>query len=518
MSTGRPVTIGAILRDLASEQPERVAIRDPSNAYTYRQLSELSLAAAHNLVDAGLRPGQVVAWLSPSSADFIVMYFATALAGLRILPLNPRLALPELDSVIALTAPAMIVGSELSADLVDGLVARHGITRRYAIDRVPLPAGWQRLMELYRSPASGVAVAPTLPATAHELLLTSGTTGHVKVVERSQGVRLAESLMAMTHTAMTTSTHQLRLSPQFHMGGIIGPYQTILAGGTATIGTFAPDIACHGIRDGATFIAAVPAQYTLLIQAPEFAGVDASAIAFCSFGGSPSNQSDLRRIQEAFANAQLLQVYGSTEAGLVATSHGADFRDHLTSVGLPFPGVDVLIADDEGQPVAPGEIGELLVRSPYTMSGYYGRPDLTDQAFREGFLRMGDLARQDGDGRLYLAGRGSDMIITGGENVHPQEVEDVLLRHPSIDTAVVFSRQDDVFQERVAAVVTIRPNGPSLMLDDLGRDLVGQARASLANFKVPREIYRMPAIPRNASGKVDRRALADLVEAMERIY
>jgi acyl-CoA synthetase (AMP-forming)/AMP-acid ligase II len=510
-------TVAETIADLAARYRESIAVQDESTRYTYHELDTLTDSVASGLLSQGTVAGDVIASLAPPTADFLIAYFAAAKAGLRILPLNPRLSLPELHAVMQLVRPAVVLAAPAYAELATELIDRRSVRRRYSLgpggqDSVAAP-----LLALGRE-AARPPVVPPGPGTPHELLLTSGTTGQVKVVERTQGARLAECRMAVAHLGLSSLDHQLRLSPQFHMGGIIGPYQTLLAGGTATIGTFSPEMAAQGIGRGANFVAAVPTQYALVIESGALAQTSTDHVRLCSVGGSPSGAADIRRIRDAFPSADLLQIYGSTEAGLVAMNRGNDFLAHPDAVGFPLPGVEIAVVDEHGERVARGAVGELRVRSPFTMAGYHHDPELTAGVFTDGYLHTGDLVREDEDGRIQIAGRRSEMIITGGENVHPREVEDVLSRLPHVISAVVLGRPDPVYQERIAAVVTLDETGTGQLEAGLGEQLADAARYSLASYKIPREIYVAPEVPRNATGKIDRRALERQLESMVRIY
>lgn len=492
-----------VLEAGAAAHADRIAVRDARVSYTYRQLAEAAESVARGIRNLGTDPLARFAWLSPNTADYLVTFFATARAGVMFSPLNFWLAEAELRSQLATLRPDGIFTTiDRIADLTPAL-DELGVTHRVVLGTDDPPAGWITWASLWDG--SGADLPDVDPDLPHEVIFTSGTTGQSKGVVHSQGQRIAESRVVVSEIPHPADSSVLRGSPQFHIGGIIGPLQTLLQAGTTTIYKFNPREHVEHIRSGINYISGVPAQYAIVADSGLLEGVDVSHVKACSVGGNGASVSSFQRILEQYPEAELVHFYGSTESGLVTSIHGEEFLDHLRSVGRVAPGAEVKIVDEDGAEVAPGEVGEVWARSPYVMKEYFGRPDLTAAAFAEGgYLRMGDLGRIE-DGYLYIVGRKKDMIISGGENIYPKEVEDVIEGHEDVLEAAVVGAPDPVFEERAIAFVIAQPG---LVGGDSASDrLRTHVREHLAGYKVPSEFRFVAELPRNALGKVDKVAL-----------
>jgi long-chain acyl-CoA synthetase len=230
---------------------------------------------------------------------------------------------------------------------------------------------------------------------------------------------------------------------------------------------------------------------------------DTSALRTIVSNAAPLSQALKERIVEHFGDGVLFECYGSTEGSIVTSLRPEDQLRKEQCVGLPFPCTEIRLLDEEGEEAAPGEVGELFSRSPYLFNGYWRRPDETAKGFRDGWFSAGDMARQDEEGYVYLVDRKNDKIISGGVNIYPREVEEVLVRHPAVAEAAVFGVPDDYWGEAVHAVVALR-EGRAAGAEEL---VAFCADRELARFKLPKEIDFVPALPKNAAGKILRREL-----------
>ena len=294
----------------------------------------------------------------------------------------------------------------------------------------------------------------------------------------------------------------------FRSGGT-GPLQTLLQGGRTRIYKFNPNRAAGHIEQGITHISGVPAQFELLFESGALDVVDTGKIQYCGIGGNGAAPDQFLRIQKAFPNAQLVHFYGSTESGMVSSISGDEFHERLSSIGRPAPGVEVRIVDDHGNELGPDEVGEVQVKSEFLMTEYYGRPDLTSEALtKDGFLMMGDLARMDAEGYLYIVGRKKDLIISGGENIYPKEVEDVITTVNDVAEVAIIGVPDPIFEERALGIVKL--SGPIARTEeDIRQDITERVRERLAGYKAPREVHFVDEFPRNALGKIDKVALRE---------
>ena len=494
-----------LLRAAGRTYRSRIAIDDAGASYTYGEVDRATASLAAGLRSVGLVPGDAVIWLSPNTVTHLIAHWGTARAGLRFSPLNYYLRPSELRAAIELVQPKLVFGHSDYIETLDGLADELGIGLRYVVDRDEALGSWPSWRELLieSSPDEHLGGREDSP---HEIIFTSGTTGQVKGVARTQRERILESLVSIVVNPQGKDARVLRGSPQFHVGGSTGPLQTLLQGGRTTIYKFRPDEMVEHIKAGITHIAGVPAQYAMVFDSGLLEGVDVSRVRSCAVGANGASPAQFMEIQNAFPNARLAHHYGSTESGMITAITDETFMQRLSSIGRPAPGVEMRIVDDNDRDVPPGEVGEIIVRSDWLMSEYIRREDLTEAAFAaDGYLRMGDLARQDEEGFVYIAGRKKDMIITGGENVFPKEVEDVITALDFVAEVAVVGAPDPVFEERVVAVV--RRSEVELPDRDLAAEIIEDVRTHLAGYKAPKNVFFVEDFPRNAMGKIDKVAL-----------
>jgi fatty-acyl-CoA synthase len=501
-------------RSAYGDRPALGMVGEP--ALSYRELDELTGRIASGLLSRGLGPGDRMLWIDQNSVEYLLAYFATAKIGMTISPVNYWLRVREIEPMAALVDPAVVVAGpdyrDVAADaLGDG---RDPLLVTLAGDA---EEGWTRWEELFgEDPTAGVDVDVDVDErTVHEIIFTSGTTGQSKGVMRTQRGRILDSFQAALGYELTREDHMLWFLPQFHIGGAAVPNQLLIQGGRVSIlRRFDAIPAARAIAEGVTYVVGVPAHYSLMRESGELDGVDTSHVRGCYVGGSAASREVFEGILRQFPNAELVHGYGSTESGPHTMAlRGAAFLEHFGALGLPVPGTEVRAVDAEtGADVERGEVGELWVRSDAVMEGYLGREDLTRTAIVDGWLRTGDLVRQDDDGYFSMVDRAKDMVITGGENVYPREVEDVLASHPAVAEAAVIGVPDEVYEERVVAYV--RPE-PDAELPDAAT-LIGFVRERLAGFKTPKELHVVDELPRTGVGKVAKQALRESYSAEAR--
>lgn len=497
-------TLGRWTSDRARIDGSRTAILDRGVRTTYRQLDDRATALADRLRTAGYRRGAIVASLSGNSVDHIVLFFACAKAGLALAPISWRLTAGEIAEQLSLVGPALVVAEPAYASL-----ARNSLDRLDRLDhRIPSCELGELGVEAAAPERIGGNPAPEGPVRDDDpllLVLTSGTTG------RSKAVVLTHANCHWTNESLgrvlsfSESDVVLAVMPQYHVGGWnVQPLLTLRVGGTLVLERrFEAGRALWLIEEhGVTSMMGVPTNYLLMAQHPEFLHTDLSSLRVAVVGGGPAPMPLLRMWHDR--GVPLIQGYGLSEAAPNVTCLPlAEAGSHAGSVGFAYPFVEVALLADDGRVEAGPGTGELLVRGPGVMAGYLNDPVATDAVLVDGWLRTGDLAERDADGRVTIVDRIKDLFISGGEMVAPVEVEAVLLTYPEVGEAVVAGVPDEQWGERAVAWVVPRP-GARLDLIDLERHVEGR----LAKFKVPREIVVVDRIPRSSSDKPLRRELA----------
>jgi acyl-CoA synthetase (AMP-forming)/AMP-acid ligase II len=490
------VVLAATVREAGRRFGDLVAFVDPGGEpLTYRDLDRWSDALAAGLARRGVGPGDRVVLQLPSDTSYVLAYVAAAKLGAVTAGVNPRLAPPEQAALVELADPAVVLadGSEVRDEVAPARTAR--TTRTTPPARVALP-------ELPPDPARPVAV-----------VFTSGTTGRPKgaVFTEAQLAAVARLDTGDAWAEPGTPGPAMLASTQFaHVGFMTKlPWYLRLASRIHVLGRWRADDALRTIAEQRMpSIGGVAPQLALMLRSPEMDRHDWSHVRTIVAGGAASPPALVAEARARFGAAYSIR-YSSTESGGcgTGTAFDADDAEALHTVGRPRPGIAVAVRDEAGRPVADGEVGELWLRSPTQMTGYWRDPEATAATLVEGWLRTGDLARLDERGNVVLAGRHSDMYVRGGYNVHPAEVEGLLAAHPGVADAVVVPRPDPVMGEVGVAVVVPRDPAAPPALDELRGFLDGR----LARFKLPEALRVVEALPLTPMQKVDRRALRDVV-------
>jgi fatty-acyl-CoA synthase len=484
--------------------PQRTALADSEAQLSYWALRDRVASAAGALRGMGVRRGDRLAILSVNRAEYVEVLFAAAWIGAILVPLNWRLTASELAFQLGDSEPVVLFADPELADLAESLRARpeaRGIRATIAFDADIPPPPWARpygeLMQHPPAPAAGGFDDPLL------IMYTSGTTGRPKGAVLAQRTQLWNSINIGNAVALTADDVTLNVLPMFHIGGIgLFTLPTLHVGATAVLQRrFDPHEAVRLVgehRVSAMF--GVPSVYLMLMESDAFLAADLSGVRFCC-GGAPCPP----RIIEAFRERGLLfqQGYGLTEtAPTCLIIPATDAFRKAGSAGKPAIHVEARVVDDEGRDVPPDTIGEVWTRGPNLFSGYWGRKQETEEAFEGDWFKTGDLARRDAEGFFYIVDRKKDMIISGGENIYPAEVEAVIYGHPAVADVAVIGVPHEHWGEVPKALVVLR-SGRTLTADELFRF----CEPHLARYKIPRLIEVVDALPRNAAGKVLKREL-----------
>jgi fatty-acyl-CoA synthase len=508
--TGREHTVGRWLTDRAALTPDRVAIDFGGRLISYRELAGAAARRAAAFAAAGLSPGDRVATLARNSPEQVEALFACALSGLVLVPLNWRLAAGELAYQLADAEPALLLAEPPLRGLAAAASEQAGGQRVEPLAPAP-PAGDQA--ERAVVPGTGAAG----PADGDPLLIlyTSGTTGRPKGAVLSHANCFWTNLSLDRTAGISGDDVVLQVLPQCHVGGWnVQPLLAWWKGARVVLersfdaGRVLRLIAGRRV----TTMMGVPANYQMLAAHPAFPDADLSSLRRVIVGGAPMPLTAIERWQSR--GVTVLQGYGLTEAAPNVLCVPPEYaRSKAGSAGRPYPHVRVMLRDLAGGGTIEGPgTGELLVAGPNVFAGYWRNRQATAAALvaeaAGPWLATGDVAERDADGFYWIRGRLKDMYISGGENVYPAEVEQVLAAHEAVAEAAVIGVPDERWGETGLAFVVFRPGR-----EPLAADLAGWCRARLAGYKVPRHFRAMAELPRLASGKVDKLSLGRSVTA-----
>ncbi|MDP2033104.1 MAG: AMP-binding protein [Polaromonas sp.] len=482
--------LASLIERHAQLSPDKLALHHEGRDIPYAQLWQRIEAATAVLHAAGVQPGDRVAWLGLNHPDVLVLLFALARLGAILLPLNYRLATPEHTAILAHAGVGLLVVDPTHADAASALAAQAGCNF--------LPAG-----ELAGRASGGGAPALGGSADAPVLLVyTSGTSGQPKGVLHSQSGLVWNCVISTHAHDLVPGDHVLSTLPMFHVGGLcIQTLPALHAGASVTLhsrfdaGAWLADVAAR--RPDLSLL--VPATLRAVIEHPAFAAADLSSLRMLATGSSAIPSSMIAAFHAR--GVPVGQVYGATETGPVSIYlRREDAVQRAGSAGRAGLHIEICLMDEQGRPVAPGQVGEVWVRGPNLLCGYWRDPE--NPAFADGWFHTGDLARCDDAGFYEIVGRSKDMIISGGENVYPAEIENLLADCPAVLEAAVVGEPDARWGEVVVAVVVRKP-GAELDAAQVMQLFDGR----LARFKHPKRIVFCDALPKTALGKVQKAGL-----------
>lgn len=489
----------------ADTRPNKIAITDEASGlqFTYAQLEQRSSQLAGYLQQQGINKGDRVAILSRNSPHFFELEFACGKIGGIGVPLNWRLTVPELEYIMGDCGPKVLIYDRLFAEQALELQRRCGVATLIAIDfeakdEYEAALAQDLAYEAQKSTLADVAM----------VMYTSGTTGHPKGAMITHGMNFINCVNLGIPTRISPATVQLVVLPLFHTGGLNCYANPVLhAGGHIILmREFEPGAALRLLGEstlGITHFFAVPAPYQFMMQHPEFKNTDLSRLEIAGVGGAPCAEAILSGWTDR--GVAMIQGWGMTETSPGGIGLDADDAARkIGSAGKPLMHTEICIVDDEGKRLPQGEVGELLIRGPNITPGYWNNPEATAKSFVDDWLKTGDAARMDEEGFVYIVDRWKDMYISGGENVYPAEIEDVLYQLPEVAEAAIIGVPDERWGETGKAVLVLKPD-QTLEPDAV----IAHCLANLAKFKVPQSVAYIDALPRNATGKVLKRVLRD---------
>lgn len=511
MTSSRPVGHGAVraydwIAHHAEHRPRREAVRDlgSDRSFSYVELDSRIDALASHLASLGVGRGDRVAVLAHNGVEYFDIQFASARLGAICVLLNWRLTVPELEYILSDSSPLVLIHDVEFAAAAADLQARCEINHLISIDHESSENPYEVALNAYDG--TPVEQAEVTHDDVITIMYTSGTTGLPKGAMITHGMNFWNAVNLGIPAGIGLDTVHLNVLPLFHTGGLNCYSNPVLhAGGTVVIlKAFDPAETLRVLGDpaqGITHFFAVPAPYQFMMQHPDFADTDLSRLRIAGVGGAPCALTIMEGWTER--GVDLAQGFGMTE-----TSPACIFLDpsdslrKIGSTGKALLHTEFRIVNEDGNDCGAEEVGELWVAGPNITPGYWNRPDATADAFEGRWLKTGDASRMDDEGFVYIVDRWKDMYISGGENVYPAEVENVLYQLPQVAEAAIIGVPNDKWGEVGLAVIALKP-GAEL---DRGT-LIEHCVARLAKFKVPNDMAIVDELPRNATGKVLKREL-----------
>lgn len=537
-------TLPQLLEHAAATWPDRVALDFLGATTTYRALLGDARRLAEALRKMGVKPGDRVSIMLPNCPAFVTAFYGALLAGAVVVNTSPLYTPSELQHQLTDSGSETLIMLDTFYPRYEQ-IREHVPVRRVLVtgiqDALPFPKNllypikarregtWvhvpsservMRLKDVIRSQTQGAPASARQPGDTALLQYTGGTTGTPKGAMLSHRNLVANAEQARMWMQGLREGQEVTLAaiPFFHVYGMtVAMNLSVLTGATMILIPNPRDIrmVLGGIsRTKATLFPGVPTLYNAINNHPDTAAHDLTTIRACISGSAPLMQETARRFREITNGANLVEGYGLTEASPITHTNPIFGQQHEGSIGLPFPGVDAIIVGDQGQPVATGETGELWVAGPMIMQGYWQRPEETAATLVQHggltWLKTGDMATMDSDGYFRIVDRKKDLIIAGGFNIYPREVEEILMTHPAVLEAAAVGIPDEYRGESVHAVVALK-SGQSVT----DKELIAHCREQLSPYKVPRSVEFRSELPKTAAMKILRRELAK--DARERV-
>ncbi len=490
------MNLASILSGAAERDPDQVAIELDDLQLTYSQLDAASARAAGLLRARGVQPGDRVGLMAPNVPYFPICYYGILRLGAVVVPMNVLLRQREVAFYLGdPQAKLLLAWHEFKADAQAG--ALEADADCVLVDPETFEA------EL----GSAEPVAPVADTSSDDtavILYTSGTTGTPKGAELTHSNLTRNAQVARDLFKADAGTVTLGALPLFHsFGQTCSLNATILAGGTLTlIPRFDPGKALEIIqRDQVTMFQGVPTMYGALLHHPGRERFHTSTLQLCVSGGSALPVELLRSFEDAFG-CQILEGYGLSETSPVASFNHPDRERKPGSIGTPVNGVEMKVVDEGGMEVPQGEVGEIVISGHNVMKGYWNRPEATAETIRDHWLYTGDMATVDEDGYFFIVDRKKDLIIRGGYNVYPREIEEVIYEHPAVREAAVLGVPHDEYGEEVAAAVALKEG------EDVSEsELRGYVKERVAAYKYPRHVWFVDDLPKGPTGKILKREI-----------
>ncbi len=520
MTVSKWIDMGTVLSQMASHYPDKLGCQDKNKDFTFKQWNDRSCRLANALAERGCAYGDRVAIIAFNRVEWMEMYSACAQGGQVAVPLMFRLAGPEITYIVNDAGCKAIIVEKPFMEIVNSIRGDLTIPEDNFIflgdegDQAPEGyVDYESLLAASSPEKPDVLVDAEDPWT---FMYTSGTTGKPKGVVRSHESYLAMYYLHSANMAPVTTDKSLMVMPMCHVNSIYYSFPYTLLSAPVCVyneSSFNPeDFLATVDKHKITFTSLVPTHYIMILSLPEEVKkkYDVSSMRQLLISSAPARKDTKTAILDFFSNAELWEAYGSTEAGLVTLCRPEDQLRKLGTIGREIFGVDrIKVLDDEGNEVPDGEVGELYARTPMLFKEYWNLPEKTKEVFQGEWFTAGDMCFRDPEGFYVLVDRKANMIITGGENVYPSEVEDAVGSHPAVRDVAVIGVPHQKWGESVHAVVIL--NDPDEGNDQLKDDIKKHCRSKVAGYKVPKqlEFIEEDDMPRTGTGKILHRVLRE---------
>jgi long-chain acyl-CoA synthetase len=494
------------LRRACQINPHGVATIDGGRSRTWLEFRDRVVRFAAALRIAGVKPGDRVAILALNADAYLEYFYAVPWAGALVVPLNTRLAAPELAAILNDAGAVALVIDDTFAAMLPALTPSLRSVRTVFASGSAVPAGAVSLNAAIDS-ADPIEAAEAAPGDLYGIFYTGGTTAASKGVMLSHGNIIANAMNMLTELPFSPATVYLHAAPMFHLADCSATFSLTMSGGAhAFMPRFEPVAALKAIQDlRVTNSILVPAMIGMLVNTPTIGDYDLTSLTGLLYGGQSISEAVLRRAIECLPRCRFVQAYGMTELSPVVTFlspryHCTDGPDagRLRAAGRVVPTAEIRIVDDDDREVPRGTVGQIIARGPMVMQGYWNQPALTAEALRGGWMHTGDGGYMDDEGFVFVVDRIKDMIITGGENVYSAEVENAIYQHPAVAMCAVIGVPDEQWGERVHAVVALKSGQTTTEAE-----MIAHCRQRIAGYKCPRTVnVRTEALPLSGAGKV----------------
>lgn len=498
-----PALTGDIPSHWAARTPDKPALITPAGRLSYAELHARAERFARALVSGGIGKGTRIAILCANGPEYVAVHFGAARAGAALVHLSQRIHADELRRILAATTPRLVMADAAGAALLEAAGGAPGIV---GIGAVPGGTPFQAFLDAADPATPLPALTPDDPCS---ILFTGGTTGRPKGAVSSHRARMTSAVAAVEDFPLREDDMVAVTTPLCHAAALFTWFQpAMLAGATAVlqagwdVAAFINAAEAHAVT-GAFM---VPVQLAQLLASPAFEPDRLRSLEMIAFGGAPAPPELLARAEAALPHCRVVLAFGTTETGHLTCLQPVVRRAKPGSIGRPGPHMELCVFAAPGTPAAVGEVGEIATRGPHLMAGYLDEADETAAYFRsgDGWGWTGDLGAMDAEGDVTLAGRARDMIIAGGLNVYPAEIEAMLMAHPDIAEAAVFGIADAQWGELPAAAVVLRPGARATEAH-----ILAFAAGRVARFQRPRLAVIMDELPRTHGGKVQRTVLRE---------